>query len=419
MSHPPAVGSASPVRGNRRRPARWHDDVVPRLLRPLTRAVTYTRWVHLCIPLTLVAIWLFIDRDEPYLLSVLIIPVGLIPAVRTSEGLQAQFLLTPDKYGGPDESIVAAPSATWPDRWRTVAWLELRLLLAGATLAVTIWLPMLTVDLVALALGEPGVNFLRDVQPHWWFGVLVPVGIVVVVAGIVALGQLATTLARVFLGPSRAQRLAALEERNEQLLERTRIARELHDSIGHALTIAVMQAGAARTAGDPAFTHRALLAIEETGREALDDLDRVLRVLRDSAEPVSQRPTLADAGRLLDSARTSGARIDAEVSGGLEHLPAAVSQEGYRILQEALTNALRHSGPVPVSVRIAVADGHLDIEVTNPLTARTIVHDDTAAGLRGIRERAALLGGHAMAGQQGSTWTVSATLPVQQNATLT
>ncbi|MGS0684901.1 sensor histidine kinase [Nakamurella sp. GG22] len=389
---------------------------MPRLLRPLTRAVTYTRWLHLCIPLAIVAIWLFIDRDGPYLLAILIFPVGLIPAVRTAEGLQAQFLLTPDKRGGPDKSIVAAPAASWADRWRTVAWLELRLLLAGATLVVTIWLPMLTVDLVALATGNRAVNFLRDVEPHWWFGLLVPVCVLIVVAGVVALGQLVTTLARLFLGPSPAQRLAALEERNEQLLERTRIARELHDSIGHALTIAVMQAGAARAADDAAFTDRALCAIEETGRAALEELDRVLRVLRDSAELASQRPTLAEAGRLLDSARTSGAQIDADVSDGLERIPAVVSQEGYRILQEALTNALRHSGPVPVYVRIIVADGQLDMEVSNSLTGPTILEDHNATGLRGIRERAALLGGHAVTGQQGGKWTVSATLPLHQGS---
>lgn len=409
------MGSVSPARGNRDRLARWHDVVVLRLLRPLTRAVTYTRWLHLCIPLAVVAIWVFIDRDEPYLVALLILPVGLIPAVRMAEGLQAQFLLTPDKRGGPDKSIVAAPAATWADRWRTVAWLELRLLLAGATLVVTVWLPMLIVDLVALATGHQAVNFLRDVEPHWWFGLLVPASVLLVAAGIVALGELVATLARLLLGPSPAQRLAALEERNEQLLERTRIARELHDSIGHALTIAVMQAGAARAAGDPDFTDRALCAIEETGRAALDDLDRVLRVLRDPAESPAQRPTLAEAGRLLDSARTSGARIDADVCSGLENITPVVSQEGYRILQEALTNALRHSGPVPVYVRIAVTDRQLDMEVTNPVTEPPILEDNQASGLRGIRERAALLGGHAVTGQRGSKWTVSARIPLNQS----
>ena len=253
-----------------------------RLLRPLTRAVTYTRWLHLCIPLALVAIWLFIDRDEPYLLAVLIFPVGFISAMRGAEGLQALFLLTPDERGRPDASIATAPAVTWADRWRTVAWLELRLLLAGATLVLTIWLPMLTVDLVFLAGGHRAVNFLGAVEPRWWFGLLVPVAIGVVLVGIVALGELVTVLARLLLSPSPAERLAALEARNEQLLERTRIARELHDAIGHALTITVMQAGAARAANDPAFTEQALSAIENTGRAALEDLDRVLLVLRES-----------------------------------------------------------------------------------------------------------------------------------------
>jgi len=144
--------------------------------------------------------------------------------MRAAEGLQALFLLTPDERGKPGASIATAPAVTWADRWRTVLWLELRLLLAGATLVLTIWLPMLTVDLILLASGGTAVNFLRAVEPHWWFGLVVPVAIGVVLAGIVGLGQLVTALARVLLSPSPAERVAALEARNEQLLERTRIA---------------------------------------------------------------------------------------------------------------------------------------------------------------------------------------------------
>jgi signal transduction histidine kinase len=409
------MGTVSPARGNRCASTRWHTVVVPRLLRPLTSAVTYTRWLHLCIPLAVVAIWLFIDQREPYLVAVLIFPVGLIPSVRTAEALQAQLLLTPDKRGSAERTLAATPAATWADRWRTVAWLELRLLLAGATLVVTIWLPMLTVDLACLAVGRRAGNFLRDAKPHWWFGPLVPLCMLVVIVGIVALGHLVTTLAQPLLGPSPAQRLAALEDQNQQLLERTRIARDLHDSIGHALTIAVMQAGAARAANDPAFTHRALHAIEDTGRTALEDLDRVLQVLRDSAASASQRPTLTQAGQLFDSARACGARIDVDLSAELEQIPPGVSQEGYRILQEALTNSLRHAGPVPIHVRIAVTDRQLDMEVTNPVTGLKILHHTGAAGLHGIRERAALLGGHAVTGRQGGNWTVSARLPLQHN----
>lgn len=228
---------------------------------------------------------------------------------------------------------------------------------------------------------------------------------------VVGLGHLVTVAARALLGPSAAERLAALEERTERLLERTRIARELHDSIGHALTVAVVQAGAARAAGDPAFTARALEAIEETGRAALEDLERVLGVLRESERPASGRPTLAEADRLLESARASGALVDAELSGPLEKVPGPVSRESYRILQEALTNVLRHAGPVPVSVRVGVEADVLRLEVRNPLAAR-IPGPGRGSGLRGIRERAALLGGHASTGPDAGDWRVRAELPL-------
>ena len=385
---------------------------MPRLLRSLGRAVTYTRWLHLCIPLAIVAIWLFIDRDEPYLLAVLILPFGFIPAMRSAEGLQALFLLTPDERGRADASIATAPAVTWTDRWRTVAWLELRLLLAGAALVLTIWLPMLTVDLIMLAGGGRAVNFLRMVEPHWWFGLLVPVAICIVLVGIVGLGELVTFLARLLLSPSPAERLAALEVRNEQLLERTRIARELHDAIGHALTITVMQAGAARAADDPVFTEQALSAIEDTGRAALEDLDRALLILRESSGPASGRPTLTELDRLLESARTSGATITTDVQGSLEQIPVAVSQEGYRILQEALTNALRHGGAAPVHVRIAVDGGQLELAVTNSLI-EPMPRPNPGTGLRGIRERAASIGGQAQTGPTGTDWTVAAQLPMR------
>ena len=385
---------------------------MPRLLRSLTRAVTYTRWLHLCIPLAIVAIWLFIDRDEPYLLAVLILPFGFIPAMRSAEGLQALFLLTPDERGRADASIATAPAVTWTDRWRTVAWLELRLLLAGAALVLTIWLPMLTVDLIMLAGGGRAANFLRMVEPHWWFGLLVPVAICIVLVGIVGLGELVTFLARLLLSPSPAERLAALEARNEQLLERTRIARELHDAIGHALTITVMQAGAARAASDPVFTEQALSAIENTGRAALEDLDRALLILRESSGPASGRPTLTELDRLLESARTSGATITTDVQGSLEQVPVAVSQEGYRILQEAVTNALRHGGAAPVHVRIAVDGGQLELAVTNSLI-EPMSRPNPGTGLRGIRERAASIGGQAQTGPTGTDWTVAAQLPMR------
>ncbi|MGW3939716.1 sensor histidine kinase [Streptomyces phaeochromogenes] len=382
-----------------------------RLLRPLIRGTTYTRLLHLWTPVLLVSVWMYIFPSQPWGVALPLIPLGLIPAVRLGEGVQAQLLLTP---GEKDSGISVQPSATWRDRSRTVLWLEARMALGTVAGFSTIWGPMLTYDLIAASLGHTVTDnpLLTISQPHWAYGLLAPLPLVVMYALVVGVGELITAVARRLLGPSPAERVAALEERTERLLERTRIARELHDSIGHALTVAVVQAGAARAAGDPGFTDRALAAIEDTGRAALEDLERVLGVLRESERPASSRPTLVEADRLLESARASGAKVDAEVTGPVETVPGPVSREGYRILQESLTNVLRHAGSVPVRVRIAVDGGALSLEVRNPLTV-DIPGPGRGSGLRGIRERAALLGGSARTGPDEGDWQVHAELPLR------
>lgn len=382
-----------------------------RFLRPLLRGTTYTRLLHLWVPALIVSVWLFIDMSRPWVPALFLLPVGLIPTVRIGEGVQARLLLTP---GEPESGISVAPSATWRDRGRTVLWLEVRMVLMVPAWFACVWLPLIAFELGRIAFGHvpAGIPVLREAQPHWAYALLIPLPLVALYAVVVGLGKLVTTAARRLLGPSAAERLAAMEERTEQLLERNRIARELHDSIGHALTVAVVQAGAARAAGDPAFTDRALDAIEETGRAALEDLERVLGILRESERPVSSRPTLAEADRLLESARASGAKVDAEVTGALETVPGPVSREGYRILQEALTNVLRHAGAVPVQVRVTVSGGSLDLEVRNLLTA-AVPGPGRGSGLRGIRERAALLGGRAQTGPLEGGWRVYAELPLR------
>ncbi|MFB7091342.1 sensor histidine kinase [Streptomyces sp. NPDC056296] len=381
-----------------------------RFLRPLLRGTTYTRLLHLWVPMLVVSVWALIDDTKMWVPAAVLVPIGFIPAVRTGEGVQARLLLTP---GPEDSAFSVAPSATWRDRLRTVVWLELRMLLGALTTGVCVWLPILGVELVRLALGAriDDIPVLRDAAPHWAYALLAPLPLLALYGAVVGLGALATAGARTLLGPSAAERLSALEERTEQLLERNRIARELHDSIGHALTVAVVQAGAARTANSPEFTDRALSAIEETGRAALEDLERVLGVLREAERPLSSRPTLTDADRLLESARASGAKVDAEITGPVEALPGPASREGYRILQEALTNVLRHAGAVPARVRVEVADGALTLEVRNPLPDGRIT-PGRGSGLRGIRERAALLGGRAHTGpDDAGDWQVRVELP--------
>ncbi|MEU6126311.1 histidine kinase [Streptomyces sp. NPDC047123] len=405
---------------------------MPDFLSPLTRAVTYTRCLHALLGSGVAWVCAAVypglsDPTRTDWLLVLVIPVPLlttaalvVPALRRAEGLQARMMLFPGAHargeGAEEHAVISvAPSASWRDRGRTALWLVLRLEIGCALVLATGQL----IGMVFLLLGAtdepPGSDGL--VLPVPSADVFaVPLSVVLVLAEfavIVGAGHLMTAAARRFLGPSPAERLAVLEERTEQLLERNRIARELHDSIGHALTVAVVQAGAARAAADPGFTDRALEAIEETGREALEDLERVLRVLREDGQPASGRPTLADAERLLDSARASGAKVDVEVTGPVERVPGAVSREGYRMLQEALTNVLRHSGPVPVRLRIAVDDARLLMSVRNALPqAPAGATGRGGSGLRGIRERATLLGGRATTGPHDGEWQVHVELPL-------
>ncbi|GAA2341793.1 histidine kinase [Streptomyces kunmingensis] len=404
---------------------------MPRLLRPLTRAVTYTRWLHLLCASVFAFVCgaVYPGLSSPsvqewalvYVLPVpLLVLLAMVPGVRRAEGLQARLMLFPGGHArvagdGAEGRVSVAPSASWRDRGRTAVWLVLRLFLGLSVALATGQLMPLVLELLGAAAGQPvgTVSPLPLPAQGWWCALLIPVALLALLYVVEGAGLLMARAALLLLGPSAAERLAALEERTERLLERNRIARELHDSIGHALTVAVVQAGAARAAGDPAFTDRALDAIEETGRAALEDLERVLVVLREAEQPVSSRPTLRDAERLLDSARASGATVDVTVEGPLETLPGPVSREGYRILQEGLTNVLRHCGTVRVRVALVVADGRLSLDVRTDLpTGAASATGGTGSGLRGMRERAALLGGRARTGPVGDEWQVHVDLPV-------
>ncbi|MFI1258076.1 sensor histidine kinase [Streptomyces netropsis] len=390
------------------------------------RAVTFTRWLHLVMATVLAAVCALVHpglsglgtRQAAWLLVTpvpLLVAAAMVPAVRLSEGVQARLLLFPGARNG---GAPASRSASWGDRWRTALWLVLRYELGVLTAFLSVWVPPLTWGLLRSADGGRGPG----PAPWWpagesrWYALLAPLPPALLLAFVVAAGAALAAAAKALLGPSAAERLAALEERTERLLEHNRLARELHDSVGHALTVAVVQAGAARAAGSAEFTEQALAAIEETGRHALEDLERVLGILREEAPPAAGRPTLADAERLLAAARGSGAQVTSEMSGALATVPGPVSREGYRIVQEALTNVVRHAGPVPVSVRIAVRERVVELDIRNALPkAGGTAWDSSSSGgsgLRGIRERAALLGGQAEAGAHEDGWRVRAVLPL-------
>ncbi len=159
--------------------------------------------------------------------------------------------------------------------------------------------------------------------------------------------------------------------------------------------------------------------IEETTREAVAELDTVLGLLReeDGADPAAPAPTLDGLEALLGRTRAAGVAVEATVEGPCATLAPVVSREAYRIVQEGLSNALRHAGPVPVRLHLQVEEGELTIRLENPVTGTAGGSPAAAArsgggrGLRGIAERARLLGGEATAAADDGVWRLTVRLP--------
>ncbi|MBM7173135.1 histidine kinase, partial [Streptomyces sp. G44] len=225
------------------------------------------------------------------------------------------------------------------------------------------------------------------------------------------------------LGPTPADRLAAAEQRAADLAVRNRLARELHDSVGHALSAVTLQASAARRVldYDPEFVREALAAIEDTTRRTVGELDAVLGVLReaDGTRSTAPAPTLeADLDGLLRRTRAGGLRVSATVDMDPAGLPPLVSREAYRIVQEALSNALRHGGEdTAVTLRVALDGPDLAVTAENPLPTRSpAARPGGGHGLRGVADRARLLGGTASAGPADGAWRLDVRLPLKGHA---
>jgi signal transduction histidine kinase len=203
------------------------------------------------------------------------------------------------------------------------------------------------------------------------------------------------------------QRVAVAEER-------TRIARDLHDSAGHAINVILVQAGAARLLRDkdPAGATEALETIEEVARETLGDIDRMVRALRDGEAPGAVEPPsgLSALAGLVERHRASGLEVSVDVRGAARPLPAALDGTAYRILQEALTNASLH-GDGAARVEIEYGDEALALTVTNRAGRNGAARAGGGHGLVGMRERAALMGGTLEARDDDGLFRARARLP--------
>jgi signal transduction histidine kinase len=205
---------------------------------------------------------------------------------------------------------------------------------------------------------------------------------------------------KALLGPSARDEVARERKRADVAEERTRLAHELHDSVGHTLTMMVVQAGAGGHVHqrDPEFAKQALENIEERGRTALGELDRILGILReDDGAQRSSRPGLSRVPVLVEELASAGLQIELRLEGQTDDLPGETSRSAYRIVQEALTNVLKHSGDVPAIVTIHRGAGAVEVEVLNEPppngTTGTMNGEGGGRGLIGIEERVPMLGG--------------------------
>jgi signal transduction histidine kinase len=205
-------------------------------------------------------------------------------------------------------------------------------------------------------------------------------------------------------------------ERRAVFGERTRIAREMHDVVGHSLSVMTVQAAAVRRLLTAAQTREreALLSVEETGREALNEMRRLVTVLRDPDDTVSLAPPpgLEQLPTLLEHTRTCGLPVELTIEGAPLRLPAAVDLVAYRVVQEGLTNAIRHANADHAEVHVRYGRHHLEVEVVDNGPGST-PSGEGGQGLAGMRERVGAYQGRLDAGPcDGGGYRLHALLPV-------
>jgi signal transduction histidine kinase len=204
--------------------------------------------------------------------------------------------------------------------------------------------------------------------------------------------------------------------------ERSRIAREMHDVVAHSVSLMVVQTGAARSLldEDPEQSRAALLSVEHAGRQALAELRRALGVMRGGGgadAALTPQPGLAQVGSLVDRARDAGLEVSLTVAGNPQPLPPGPDLAAYRIVQEALTNTVKHAGPATAAVQLRWHPRELELEVTDTGRGPNVTVPEDSHGLLGMRERVAVYGGSVDTGRSdGGGFSVRARIPFGDGA---
>jgi signal transduction histidine kinase len=325
-------------------------------------------------------------------------------------------------------SVALAARRTWPVAVLTVVFGIVLAYLAIGYPDGPIWLALIIAFFTAVVRGHRLAGVAAAIAVFGLFLLIHPVlgrGPAPSAAGLAA----AASWPLVILGAAEAVRIRrvraaeAARIREEEALrraseERLRIARELHDSLGHYLSMISVQSGVALNLhpGLPGQVAESLSAIRQASKEGLRELRSVLRILRQDGEPVPHAPppALARLGDLVSHAAAAGLQVRAESGGTVRELPFGVDQAAFRIVQEALTNVARHAGTDTATVRVRYGQHDVTVQVDDDGRGRNdgLPHRG-GSGITGMRERAVALGGELHAGPRpGGGFRVTATLPL-------
>ena len=289
--------------------------------------------------------------------------------------------------------------------WAIGAYEERRRAVLGLTLLVCgIWLSI-------------GIDVLRGTD-HYQSTDVPWIGMIVLVPGVLGIvfGARTRSLRE---AEARARRLE-LERREAIAEERARIARELHDVIAHSVSVMTVQAGAAEEMlkRDPTRALDPVRAVQQTGREALNEMKRLVGMLREHDEEtvLEPQPRLRDVERLVAQVREAGLEVELRVEGDPRPLPVGIDLSAYRVVQEGLTNALKHAGAgARATVTVSYRKDGLAIEVSDD--GSTVMQAGAGHGLVGMRERVGVFGGTFDAGpRESGGFAVRALLPLEQGA---
>ena len=342
-------------------------------------------------------IWLSSEVTQHRLEFALVAPLITAPiAVRrrypTLVGTAVPVLGALQYAFGRDPQIVSGPVAIFCALYALAVWTPPRRFAVGLALVVA-------VDLAA------------SVAPKGNLHSAVPFTVVTVLVMLIVRRVLGDRERRAQI----AERERDVAAREAVVEERARIARELHDAIAHNVSMMVVQAGAERRVldGTSGSTKEVLVTIERIGRGALTEMRRLLGMLRsDMDDPLTPQPGLADLPTLVGQLREAGLPVELCIEGDRRELPLGIELSAYRIVQEALTNALKHAGRARTSVHVQYGDDSLELEIIDDGAGAPSTRSGSGHGLVGMRERVALYGGRFDADRNpGGGFVVRAKLP--------